>query len=158
MRTAFPAGLLLLMCACDEEPRRVVSSATRSSAPAARVRFAGRVELAGALAAASTGSVFVTARARGARAPSLSRKYEIGDPAWSMLDGKRVLYFALNEKDDMDGAGAPIGSEMELEARYDPDGVIEIGRAQEIGVVKAVVGAKAGDTELSITLQPPPGG
>lgn len=80
--------------------------------------------------------------------PALTRKYEIGDPAFGLSDGERVLHFSLDERDDMGGATTPMADEMELEARFDPDGFVETPE----GVVRTLLRVHPGDEELSIVL------
>jgi hypothetical protein len=156
MRSTAAFGPLLLLCACGRggaHPPRVPGAGpeAKSAAATGRVRFAGRVYLVGELAQVRTGSVFLCARAPDAREPAFARKYELGDPSWSMQDGQRVLYFALNERDETGEASAAVGPRMVLEARYSPEGWIGVGRDEGAGV-KATVDAAPGDTELAITL------
>jgi hypothetical protein len=86
--------------------------------------------------------------------PSLSRKYELSDPAWKQEGERRVLEFKLTDLDNMGGFGAPMAAEMEVEARYDPDGMIDpTPGAVDPGVVKAAVPASPGAKTLEIQLR-----
>ncbi len=157
----------VLVAGCGDRPQRVTgaSSETQAASPHAPAqaaaplkapKFAGRVVLEGELANAKTGAVFLSARRKGQRLPSLSHKYEMNDAGWSSSGASRTLEFALTEADNMGGFGAPLGAEMEVEARYDPDGMIDpTPGAVDPGVVKAAVPASPGDKGLAITLAPP---
>lgn len=165
MRNAIASSiLLLLLCACGERPRRLgkeesssaaASPALSNPAPGQRtVRFGGSIVLEGGLAAVQEGAIFVSARRKGQRLPTLSHKYELADPSWTTQDGNRVLPFSLTDDDNMAGFGAPMGAEMEVEARYSPSGFIDPRPASdEEGIVRAFVAAAPGDTKLAIRLQ-----
>lgn len=172
MRNAIVSSvLLMILCACGERPKRLgkeesasttsgafpASSAgmPSSAAPGERVvRFGGNIVLEGGLAAVQEGAIFVSARRKGQRLPTLSHKYELSDPSWSTRDGNRVLPFGLTDDDNMAGFGAPMGGEMEVEARYSPSGFIDTRPAtDEEGIVRAFVAAAPGDTKLAIRLQ-----
>jgi hypothetical protein len=176
MRNAIAGSiLLLLLCACGERPKRLgkeesssaasgASSASAASAlpGAARgqrtVRFGGSIVLEGGMAAVQEGAVFVSARRKGQRLPTLSHKYDLSDPSWTIKDGSRVLPFSLTDEDNMAGFGAPMGAEMEVEARYSPSGFIDPRPASDDeGIVRASVAAAPGDTKLAIRLQPTSG-
>lgn len=157
LRTTTWVASLLVLSSCGEAPVHVDKAqsapgggAVASSTSSKSVRFAGRVYLTGSLATAKSGSLFVIVRQPGSRVPSLTRKYEIADPAWSLQDDMRMLYFALDERDNMGGVGAPMNEHMELEVRYDPDGIIDTAD----GVEKTIVSVSPGDTELAVTLSP----
>lgn len=140
-----------LCAACGEAPQRVAGPASpQQDLPA---RFAGSVRLQGALAKLDSGSLFLIVRPPGSRVPSLARKYEIGDPAFSTDGAERQLRFALDERDSMFGEHAPMFDEMEVEARFDPDGIVDT----DDGVVRASARARPGDREVSIVLTPGPG-
>jgi hypothetical protein len=170
MRTAHVLLTIVLLivpalAACGERPQRVANApeapkSSGSSAPAVPAsptqgaRFAGTVSLEGELAGRQSGAIFVSAKRKGQRLPTLSRKYEWTDPAWSTQEGRRELRFALTEADNMGGFGAPMGAEMEVEARYSPSGFIDPRPgSEEDGSVRASVPASAGDRELKIRLQ-----
>ncbi len=163
MRSArLKAVLLLLVCACGQPPQRVPKDAPAAAPAAARpdkaVRFGGTIALEGTLGGVQTGAVFVSARRKGQRLPTLSHKYEITGAGWSAQEGSRVLSFALTDDDNMAGFGAPMGAEMEVEARYSPSGFIDPKPgAEEPGVVRASVPAAPGNQTLAIKLQPTSG-
>ncbi len=138
----FGAGMCV---ACGDTAERVAVDPRTAALP---VRFAGSVHLQGALAEVESGSLFLFVSPPGSRSPTLARKYEIGDPAFSIDGNGRQLRFALDERDCMIGAGAPMLEEMEVEARFDPDGVLDTDE----GVVRASVRARPGDGELSIAV------
>jgi hypothetical protein len=151
------------LCACGERPQRVgkEDSSSRQSAAALATsktenvaRFSGTILLEGGMAGVQSGAIFVSARRKGQRLPTLSHKYEITDPSWSTQDGKRILAFTLTDADNMAGFGAPMGAEMEVEARYSPSGFIDPSPgADEEGVIRASVPAAPGDSQLAIRLQ-----
>jgi len=173
MRTAHVLLTIVLLivpasAACGERPQRVANApeapkspkSSGSSAPAVAAspaqgaRFAGTVSLEGELAGRQSGAIFVSAKRKGQRLPTLSRKYEWTDPAWATREGRRELRFALTEADNMGGFGAPMGAEMEVEARYSPSGFIDPRPGgEEDGSVRSSVPASAGDLELKIRLQ-----
>lgn len=149
------ATAMSVFVSCSEKPQRISmeeSEAVEESSGAATAlgpaRFAGTVLLTGSLARADRGSLFLIVREPGSTVPSLARKYEIGDPAFSAQEGARVLHFALDERDDMDGPAAPMVAEMEVEARFDPDGFVDTSE----GVVRARVRARPGDREIALVL------
>ena len=160
MRSAtVPILLCLSLCACGERPQRLgkggsTSQAVAESKAVKPARFSGSVVLEGGMAGVQTGAIFVSARRKGQRLPTLSRRYELGDPAWSTQDGNRVLAFTLTDDDNMAGFGAPMGAEMEVEARYSPSGFIDPSPAADHeGVIRASVPAAPGDAKLAIKLQ-----
>lgn len=108
-------------------------------------RFEGRIVLEGASEGAPGAAVFLSARRIGQRLPTLSRKYELRDSAWTKEGENRVLKFQLTDLDNMGGFASPMAAEMEIEARYDPDGLIDPGPgAKEEGVVRSAVPASPG--------------
>ena len=162
MRSALlTAALTLLVCACGERPQRVPKDAAAAPSPPRvekAIKFGGTIALEGSLADAQTGAVFVSARRKGQRLPTLSHKYEMNGAGWSKAEGSRVLAFALTDDDNMAGFGAPMGAEMEVEARYAPTGFIDPKPgAEEPGAVRASVPAAAGDQKLAIKLLLTPG-
>jgi len=54
--------------------------------------------------------------------PVLSRSYDLGDPIWSPSRDEARLYFALDDRDAWPGIAGGVEREMELVARFDPDG------------------------------------
>lgn len=147
----------LLAAACGDRPERLEKGAAPAPAAhpaAAEPRFAGKVFLEGSTEGATGAAVFLSARRVGQRLPSLSRKYELSDPAWKQEGERRVLEFKLTDLDNMGGFGAPMAAEMEVEARYDPDGMIDpTPGAVDPGVVKAAVPASPGAKTLEIQLR-----
>lgn len=154
------AALLLafLVSACGEGPERIGQEAPTSKPPApapasSEPRFEGRVVLKGTTEDAPGAAVFLSARRVGQRLPSLSRKYELRDPAWTKDGESRVLQFQLTDLDNMGGFGAPMATEMEIEARYDPDGMINTTPgAVDPGVVRAAVPATPGSKAVEVVL------
>lgn len=148
-RLSFALLAIGLCAGCGEKPQRIGQGERKPALPA---RFAGNVHLEGALAQAQSGSLFLIVREPGSRVPSLTRKYEIGDPAFSVQDDVRVLHFALDERDNMGGVAVPMADDMEIEARFDPDGIVDTSE----GVVRAAVHARPGEREISIVVRPAP--
>jgi len=155
-------GLLLLglsASACGDRPERIedgsASSKPAAAAPAsAPARFEGRVVLQGSAEEAPGAAVFLSARRVGQRLPTLSRKYELRDPAWTKDGENRVLKFQLTDLDNMGGFGAPMAAEMEIEARFDPDGMIDPRPgSDEPGVVRAAVPASPGAKGIEVVLR-----
>jgi hypothetical protein len=172
IRCVLLALLLGLANSCGDEPQRIEKSASPVSPhaasphsasgatgsapttmPDATVRLAGRVKIAGSLAKAHSGAIFMIARNGGRTA--LVHRYEMSGPFWSAQGDERVLTFSLTDQDNMGGVGAPIGAKMELEARYDPDGYVDTRPGiEKKGVVKAFGSAAIGDTQISLELDP----
>jgi hypothetical protein len=158
--------LLGLAASCGDEPQRLGKSEPAPANPhaempanphaemsSATVRLAGRVQLAGTLAKAQSGAVFMMARSGGKIA--LVHKYDMSGPAWSTQGDQRVLNFSLTDQDNMGGIGAAVGAKMDLEARYDPDGFVDTKpNVEKKGVVKAFTNVAIGDTQVSMTLDP----
>jgi hypothetical protein len=134
-----------LCAACGDAAVRTSADGAASNLPA---RFAGTVHLQGELARVESGSLFLFAHPPGSSSPTLARKYEIGDPAFSDEGDEVQLRFALDERDRMVGGSAALFDEMEIEARFDPDGILDTSE----GVVRASVRARPGDGELSIAV------
>lgn len=113
--------------------------------------FAGRAILEGSLAEVDTGAVFVNVwNGPNDPMPALCRKYEIDDPAFHEEGGRLVLRFALDESHNMAGMGVPVGDDLDLEIRYDPDGAVDT----KDGVESAWVAARPGDTAIEVSLRP----
>ena len=137
------AALLLgLACtACGDRPERIGKESAAPSTPhqppvPAEARFEGRIVLEGATQVPPAAAVFVSARRIGQRLPALSRKYDLAGAGWAKDGEKQVLMFQLTDRDNMGGVASPMAAEMEIEARYDPDGFIDPSPgAQEEGVV-----------------------
>jgi hypothetical protein len=159
------AILLGLLCtACSDRPERIGKESGTPSAPhsphaptapmaPAEARFEGRIVLEGAAAAPPGAAVFVSARRIGQRLPALSRKYDLGGGGWTKDGDKRILMFQLTDRDNMGGVASPMAAEMEIEARYDPDGFIDPSPgAQEEGVVRSAVPASPGSKAIEVVL------
>jgi len=160
--------LVGLACACGDEPQRLSRSEPAPVSPhgtpsesmpapappaSTTVRLAGRVHLTGSLKEAQKGAVFLIAKSGGRTA--LVHKYEMSGPSWSNEGDARVLRFSLTDQDNMAGAGAPVGTKMDLEALYEPDGFVDIKPdPTKQGVARASTSATTGDTQISITLKP----
>ena len=172
VRSSTLLGMLLAtatVAGCGDPPEKIskprpdaagaaaAHSTVRAASP---MLYKGKIVLAGTLADAKAGSVFVIVRQPRSKLPTLTRKYEIGDPLWTGSGGERVLYFSLDETHNMGGAASPPGEKMELEARFDPDGMIDT----KDGIASSVVEVGAsGATDVSVTLRsdaatPPAGG
>ena len=162
MRTALAVlGALLWLAACGDRPQRVEKGSeppkpASPEPPAKGGRFGGTVILEGELSKLESGALFVSARRKGQRLPTYSKKFEWKDAAWSVREGRRELRFVLTDADNMGGFAAPIGAEMEVEARYSPSGFIDPKRgSEEAGSVRASVPAAIGDSTLEIRLSSP---
>jgi hypothetical protein len=171
IRITILCALLGLLSACGDEPQRIgksepvasphatehppmnsASSAISAVLPSGAVRLAGRVQVTGSLAETQSGAVFLIARSAGRT--SLVHKYEMSGSFWSKQGDGRVLHFSLTDQDNMAGAGAPVGAKLDVEARYDPDGFVDIKPgAEKKGVVKASTAASVGDTEVVLKLK-----
>lgn len=149
----------LVCAACGDRPERIgqESAAPPKPAPApvsSEPRFEGRVVLEGAVESPPAAAVFLSARRVGQRLPTLSRKYELRDAAWTKEGENRVLKFQLTDLDNMGGFGAPMAAEMEIEARFDPDGLIDPRPgAEEPGVVRSAVPASPGSKNVEVVLR-----
>jgi hypothetical protein len=111
---------------------------------AADLRFSGVVRLRGALASTQEGYVMVSIKPEGIKMPVFSRKYALSE-ATPGEDGELRLAFQLDQ-DDMLGMLPPGG--LVLEARFDPDGMVE---SQE-GVVVATVPVTLDESAAEIVL------
>lgn len=155
------AALLLgLACtACGDRPERIGKDPETPSTPhmapvSAEARFEGRIVLEGAAEAAPGAAVFVSARRIGQRLPALSRKYDLAGAGWTKDGDKRVLLFQLTDRDNMGGVASPMAAEMEIEARYDPDGFIDPSPgAQEEGVLRSTAPASPGSKGIEVVLR-----
>jgi len=108
------------------------------------VRFGGVVRLRGKLASAPEGYVFISVKPEGIRMPAFSRRYALAD-AEPAVDGVRRLPFDLDKTNMMGGL---VPGALVLEARFDPDGIVE----SREGVVTASVPTKVGDMAAEIDL------
>jgi hypothetical protein len=158
-------AILSLVVACGDEPERLAPGAkpaAASSQPAAPMprdvnphaaRFAGQISLRGTLTAAKEGCVFVSVWKKGDVGkphviPSYSKKYAMNDAGWASAGDLRVLHFTVDERDNLMGTAVPDGTELVLEARYDPDGNVDT----KDGVESAQAPIRVGQTDFSIVL------
>jgi hypothetical protein len=155
------AALLLgLACAsCGDRPQRIEQGSETPTTPHAApapltARFEGRIVLEGAPKNAPAAAVFVSARRIGQRLPALSRKYDLAGAGWTKDGEKLVLLFQLTDRDNMGGVASPMAAEMEIEARYDPDGFIDpTPGSQEEGVVRSTAPASPGAKGIEVVLR-----
>ncbi len=109
----------------------------------ADARFAGTLRLRGELAAQREGFVMLSVKPEGVRMPCYSRKYAVAEA--SPEDGGLRLDFELGPESRM-GKIPPGG--IVLEARFDPDGMVE----SKEGVVLATMPIQVGATDAEIVL------
>lgn len=141
---------LLLLGSCgDWRPWRSASSSPAASPETISLRLSGQVALAGSLAEAVDGAVFLIVRRAGSTSPVWMRSYLLADPLWFEREqGERVLRFGLADADRQSERGVTIGEPLELEVRYDPDGVIVTLE----GVVREVLPLSPKAGEIAILL------
>jgi hypothetical protein len=145
---------VLAGCGCQraaETPDPAAPAATKS-APAT---LAGRIVLAGELAGARRGSVTVNAwrageAGRAGAQPFLSRSYEIGDPDWSPGEGLLTRYFGLCEADRVGDPARVLPDELEIEACFDPDGLL----GTREGIVRGSAHARNGAKDVVVRVSP----
>jgi hypothetical protein len=157
MNTAFrPFACLLLVCAACERsaPPPAPEPPVEPVAKGTPLRFTGEVVLAGPLLRATDGVVLLSLRRVGGTQVMWRRAYELGDPWWTQSAGSRSLPFGLSEKDAILDPAPTLSAEMEIVARYDPDGVPD---TFDPGAVELVTRARTGETDLVITLGRPQG-
>jgi hypothetical protein len=150
VRTDLLSPLLLLFASCGD-PRREVDPPAPSplGAEAIPIRVSGQVALAGSLARAADGAVFLIVRAAGSASPISMRSYLLGDPLWFSRDGgERVLHFGLGDPDRHAGRGATAGTPLELEVRYDPDGLLVTAE----GIVRKLLPIRPDSSGISVVL------
>lgn len=138
---------LFLAAACSpHEEREVVGTLPPGTSP----RFAGSLGLVGELARAHDGSVLVAVRRVGSRGRAmLSRRFEVADPLWVDGDGRRDVYFLLDDRDLEPGVKLALDAEMELLARFDPDG---LPWTDDQGFVEVRERVRTGAQDLAIDL------
>lgn len=107
-------------CSVEEAPVAVDPTATIALDDAV---YAGEIVLRVEAALFPSGSAVTLAIVMPGRdTPLLARSYDLGDPIWRFdRDGAR-LYFTIDGRDAWPGFTAPVRHEMELVARFDPDG------------------------------------
>lgn len=111
--------------------------------------YAGELVLRGDPEALRSGAATIAILAPGTDVPLLARSWDLGDPAWRIgRDGAR-LYFALDARDEWPGAAGAFGGEMELTARFDPDGN---PATDEAGTARAHLAVRTGARDLAVEL------
>jgi hypothetical protein len=150
------AGLIGL-ASCTPGNGQSSEGAAEPLAPGTPIRFAGEVALEGAIAGVEGGAITLTVRAIGAEANrderALRRSYEVRDPYWRTADGARRIYFHLDGNDALAAGAPPFLGQMELEARYDPDGNVA---TEEEGVVRATTRVRTGSRDIHVAIRPSP--
>lgn len=144
---------LVLFAACGCSGGEEAASAPACAGVPATI--AGQIELSGALAGARRGCVTVSAwrageAGREGAQPLLSRTYAIGDPDWCAGEGVLMRYFGLC---DADRAGDPtraLPEMLEIEACFDPDGLVHTHE----GLVLGSALARNGANDVLIRLAP----
>jgi len=149
MRISIPSLGLLVCCACGR------SEAPQPAQPCEPATIAGRIQLTGELASARRGTVTVSAwpegdSAREGAQPLLSRSYEIGDPDWCSDEGLSTHYFGLCDADRVGDASRGLPAELEIEACFDPDGLLSTREGLVSGSALAHNGAK----DVLVTISP----
>lgn len=113
-------------------------------------RFSGSLSLVGDLARAHDGAVLVAVRRVGSRGRAmLSRRFEVADPLWVERPGRRDLYFLLDDRDLEPGMRLALDAEMELVARFDPDG---LPWTDDQGFVEVRERVRTGASDLALAL------
>jgi hypothetical protein len=157
MTTAFRpiACILLLAAACGRTPPPPSAPVTDPAPAGTPRRFTGELVLAGALSRATDGAVIVTLRRIGDARILWRRSYEVGDPWWTERPGSRTLPFGMSARDAIVDPAPELSVEMELVARFDPDGDPE---TLETDAFETKVRARTGATDLVLTLGRPVAG
>jgi hypothetical protein len=140
----------MLLASCgDRRPEPSAAALPATEVGTIPVRLSGRIVLARPLAEVADGAVFLIVRAAGSAAPLSMRSYLLGDPLWFSGDaGERVLHFGLGDPDRHDGRRATAGQRLELEVRYDPDGLLVTVE----GIVQKVLTVEPTSSEISVVL------
>lgn len=150
----FALACLIALPSCTRSSEESTQVAPLS--PGTPIRFAGEMALEDGLAGAQGGAITLTLRAIGAEAArdprALRRTYEVRDPYWWTSDRSKRIYFHLDEKDALSTGSPPFKAEMELEARYDPDGNVA---TEEEGVVRSTARVRTGDRDIRVAIRPP---
>jgi hypothetical protein len=147
------AGLLLLCAACERASPPVHEALADPVAKGTPLRFAGELVLTGPVARASDGAIVVALRRIGGTRALWQRSYELTDPWWTQSPASRVLPFGLSEADAIVDPLPPLAVEMEIVARFDPDGNPD---TIDPGAVEVVARARTGATDVVLTLGRPP--
>jgi len=91
--------------------------------PLGEAAYAGELVLRADTALIAPGAVAtLTIVLPGTDDPLLSRSYDLGDPIWRAYRDEARLYFAIDGRDAWPGVDKGLQREMELVARFDPDG------------------------------------
>lgn len=142
------AAALTLAAACSRSDEPAAARRERPAPPEGTL-YAGELVLRGDPESLHSGSATVAVLAPGSDVPLLARSWDLGDPAWRIgRDGAR-LYFALDGRDEWPGATGAFGGEMELSARYDPDGN---PATDEPGTARARLAVRSGARDLVVEL------
>lgn len=150
-RAALPCVLLALpACTGDEsaDPRPATAIVPSDA------HYAGELVVRGDAALAADGSVTIQIVPRGGEAPILARSWDLGDPVWQRgAEGWR-LYFVLDARDAWPAATGTIVADMDLVARFDPDGN---PATDEVGVARTRRPVRTGarDLDVDLTIAPP---
>jgi len=131
---------LFAVCSCSGEEHAAPACA---GAPAT---IAGQIELSGALANTRRGFVTVSAwrpgeAGRESAQPLLSRTYAIGDPDWCVGEGVLMRYFGLCDADRAGDLARDLPEVLEIEACFDPDGLVSTHEGLVLGSALAHNGA-----------------
>lgn len=146
LRRASIPILLLAACAPTEDAK---SPARGAAVVPADAVYAGEIVLRGDPAGFAAGSATIAIVPAGEDAPLLARSWDLGDHAWRPgTDGWR-LYFSLDARDAWPGASGTFAPEMDLVARFDPDGN---PATEELGVARMRVPVRSGSRDLAVEL------
>ncbi|MCY2958756.1 MAG: hypothetical protein NTY35_01220 [Planctomycetota bacterium] len=146
---SYAASLSVLLLAACSPADRPVSPQRTAEVPSDGAAYGGELVLRGEAALLGSGSATIAIVPRGEEAPVMARSWDLGDPAWrSGPDGLR-LYFVLDDRDAWAGATRGTRAEMELVARFDPDGN---PATEEPGVARVRLPVQAGARDLAIEL------
>jgi hypothetical protein len=137
---------LLVACSQGDAPLGPQQATLTGDAGA---RFAGELVVRGDPAVLDPGVVTISIVRPGDEAPILTRSWDLGDPVWRASHGEQRLYFSLDARDAWPDVQAEIGPDMELLARWDPDGNPV---TDEPEVARVRMPARAGATDLSVEL------
>lgn len=145
----FVASLsLLLLTACSGDDDRISPRRTPAALPADAV-YGGEFVLRGEPSLFAGGSATIAIAPRGEDALVLARSWDLGDPAWRSGADSVRLYFALDVRDVWPGATGTIAPEMDLVARFDPDGN---PATEERGVARVRLPVHTGARDIAVEL------
>jgi len=136
----------LAACAPGDRPTGIQPAVLTGIAGA---RFAGELVVRGDPAVLDPGLVTISIVRPGEDDPILTRSWDLSDPVWHASRGEKRLYFSLDARDAWPGVQAELGPDMELLARWDPDGN-PANYEPEVASVRVPV--RAGATDLSVEL------